>query len=132
MTWSRRKAGLLDRLLEDSRPVVVVPLRRPEPTPEGVPRGQGCGPAARHTRFGRTAITVGASDPGERIAAAPGHKRIRSFEDEVVSSCLVRRYVSGLWPGWGADPRGISPISSHQVLLLSSPTTMTPSTDNSR
>ena len=48
-------------------------------------------------------------------------------------SCL-RRCVSGLWPWWGADPRGNAPsVQFGQVmsgLELSSPTSMTPTTDN--
>ena len=82
------------------------------PPTKGVLRGC-CDPTARHTRFGSTAITVGASGPGERIAAAPGHKRIRELEDR------SRQFVSlsaalRLWPRWGANP-GKCPISSHQA-----------------
>jgi len=58
----------------------------------------------------------GVPEPGERIAAAPGHKRIRELEDRCRQfvSC-VRRCVSGLWPRWGGDPLGICPISSRQA-----------------
>jgi hypothetical protein len=79
----------------------------PVSPPKRVCHAAKCDPAARHTRLGRTAITKPTNDVSTRGSLQPRHDKPKKLRGR----CLVvaaARFVYGHWPGWGADPRGIS------------------------
>jgi len=98
-------------------------------TPKGVPRGY-CGPAARHTRFGRTTITGGeqTSTQGPPQRRDTTNQGVRGRKSSVRVLCAALH----VWPlaTVGSRPPGNMPHQFSSGLELSSPTRMTPTTDN--
>ena len=103
--------------------------------PQRVCRAAKCDPAARHTRFGRTAITNWNNDVSTLgPPAGPGHdesKRVRGPGKSSVR-VVVCGAASSLASGHGGEPTpGAMPhqFKKESGLELSSPTSMTPAAD---
>ena len=86
------------------------------PPPQRVCHAAKCDPAARHARFGRVRdhqlLEQRCLDAG---SPAAGTRRIREFEDEVISSCLGCGAACRPLAMVGSRPRGMCPISSGLV-----------------
>lgn len=75
-------------------------------TPEGVPRGQNCGPAARHPRIGRTAVLLETTRPCEVGRSRDQHTLRPQFGRRASSwACppcrSARTQPMSVYPRWG-------------------------------